>query len=97
MHPAGSSAWWMMRPVWIAVYLLALLPFAILFGRFERSAAAKTTYPPWRLVTSAILACAGLALLALEGVAGDSLFGLRGWVLLPFAGALLAGVNPLRR
>ena len=94
----GSVAWWMLRPVWIAVYLLALLPFALLFGRFERSAAAETTYPPWRLVFSAILACAGLALIALDGVAGDGLFGLRDWVLLlPFVGAVLAGINPLRR
>ena len=94
----GSGSWWMLRPVWIAVYLLALLPFALLFGRFERSAVAKTIYPPWRLVTSAILCCAGLALLALDGVAGDGVLGLKQWaLLLPFAGALLAGINPLRR
>ena len=93
----GSGAWWLMRPAWISVYLIALLPFALLFGRFERSAAAETIYPPWRLVTSAILACAGLALVALDGVAGDGPFGLREWVLLPFAGAILAGVNPFRR
>lgn len=94
----GSADWWMLRPAWIAVYLLALLPFALLFGRFERSSVSGTIYRPWRLVTSAILACAGLALIALDGVAGDGAFGLREWVLiLPFAGALLAGINPLRR
>jgi hypothetical protein len=94
----GSGDWWMLRPVWIAVYLLALLPFALLFGRFERSAFAGTIYPPWRLVASAILACAGLALIALDGVAGNGGLGLRVWVLLlPFAGAALAGINPLRK
>ena len=35
----GSGAWWALRPVWLVVYLLALLPFALGFGRFERSAA----------------------------------------------------------
>lgn len=94
----GSGAWWMLRPIWIAVYLLALLPFALLFGRFERSAVAGTIYRPWRLVSSAILVCAGLALIALDGVGGGGVFGLREWVLLlPFAGSILAGINPLRR
>lgn len=94
----GSGAWWALRPAWITLYLLALLPFALLFGRFERSPVAKTIYRPWRLAFSAALACAGLALIALDGVAGDGLFGLRDSVLLlPFAGAALAGVNPVRR
>ncbi|MEE8146485.1 MAG: hypothetical protein V3T24_02680, partial [Longimicrobiales bacterium] len=52
----------------------------------------------WRPVAGAALVCGGLALLALHGIAGDGWFGLRIWVLLlPFAGAALAGVNPLRR
>lgn len=93
----GSGAWWAIRPVWILVYLLALLPFALGFGRFERSAAAKRILPSWRLVSAAILICAGLALLALDGVVGDGWLGLRVTVLLlPFAGAALAGVNPFR-
>jgi fucose 4-O-acetylase-like acetyltransferase len=94
----GSATWWAIRPVWILVYLLALLPFALGFGRFERSAAADRIHPSWRLVSGAILICAGLALLALDGVAGDGWLGLRVAVLvLPFAGAALAGVNPFRK
>ncbi|MBT8056519.1 MAG: acyltransferase [Gammaproteobacteria bacterium] len=94
----GSAAWWMLRPAWIVVYLLALLPFALLFGRFERSAAPATEYPNWRLIPGAVLACAGLALLALDGVAGEGLLGLKDWVLLlPFLGAFLAGINPFRK
>jgi fucose 4-O-acetylase-like acetyltransferase len=93
----GSGAWWAMRPVWILVYLLALLPFALGFGRFERSAAAKRILPSWMLVFAAILICAGLALLALDGVAGEGWLGLRVTVLLlPFAGAAIARVNPFR-
>ncbi len=94
----GSGSWWAIRPVWILVYLLALLPFALGFGRFERSAAGDRIHPPWRLVSGAILICAGLALLALDGVAGDGWLGLRVVILLlPFAGAVLAGVNPFRK
>jgi fucose 4-O-acetylase-like acetyltransferase len=94
----GSGAWWALRPVWLLAYLLALLPFALGFGRFERSAAGKHIHSSWRLVTGAILICAGLAMLALDGVAGNGWLGLRPVVLLlPFAGAVLAGVNPLRK
>jgi hypothetical protein len=94
----GSGTWWAIRPVWIVVYLLALLPFALGFGRFERSAAGDRIHPPWRLVSGAVLICAGLALLALDGVAGDGWLGLRVVVLcLPFAGAALTSVNPFRK
>ena len=94
----GSSTWWLLRPVWIAVYLAALLPFALLFGRFERIPGARVTYPAWRLVPGAVLACAGLALLALDGIAGEGVLGLRdGVLLLPFAGAVLGAVNPFRK
>jgi hypothetical protein len=94
----GSDTWWAMRPAWLAVYLLVLLPFALGFGRFERGSAGNHIHPSWRLVSGAILICAGLALLALDGVVGDGWFGLRVAVLfLPFAGAVLAGVNPFRR
>lgn len=95
--PPGSGFWWAIRPVWLVVYLLALLPFALGFGRFERSPVSDTIYPARRLVTAALLICGGLALMALHGVVGDGWLGLSVWVLLPFAGAVLAGVNPLRR
>ncbi len=94
----GSGAWWAIRPVWILVYLLALLPFALGFGRFERSAPATLIHSSWRLVAGAILVCAGLASLALNGVVGGRWLGLQtGALLLPFAGAVLAGINPLRK
>ena len=32
----GTSAWWLTRPLWIAVLVLALTPFVILFAKFER-------------------------------------------------------------
>lgn len=94
----GSGAWWALRPVWLVVYLLALLPFALGFGRFERSAAAQPVPPARQLVIGALLICTGLALLALDGVAGEGWLGLKvGVLLLPFLGAALAAVNPLRK
>jgi len=93
----GSGAWWALRPLWIAVYLLALLPFAFGFGRFERSQGSSREYPGWRLVAGAMLMCGALALLALDGIAGSGWLGLRvGVLIMLFAGAWLAAVNPLR-
>ncbi len=94
----GSGTWWSMRPLWIAVYALALIPFALAFGRFERGRTSAQDIVRWRLLAGAAFVCGGLALLALDGVAGDGWLGLRVWVLLlPFAGAALAGVNPLAK
>ncbi|MEO7803005.1 MAG: hypothetical protein ABIS18_00725, partial [Actinomycetota bacterium] len=33
---AGSGAWWALRPVWILMLVVFLVPFVFLFGRFER-------------------------------------------------------------
>jgi fucose 4-O-acetylase-like acetyltransferase len=94
----GSGTWWAIRPLWILIYLLALLPFALGFGRFERSAAGVHSHPAWRLVAGAILICGGLAALALNGVAGGRWISLQTAVLLlPFAGSYLIGINPLRK
>lgn len=89
----GSGAWWALRPVWLAVYLLALVPLALAFGRFERSNVRGPSPATWRLVVGATLTCGGLALLALGGIGGSGWLGLRHWaLLLPFGGAVLAGV-----
>jgi fucose 4-O-acetylase-like acetyltransferase len=91
----GSGPWWAARPLWLGVYALGLVLFALAFMRFERGGGARTV-AAWRQVVGAALVCGGLALLALHGIGGDGPLGLRLWVLLlPFAGAALAGVNPL--
>lgn len=94
----GSAAWWAIRPLWLLGYLLALLPFALAFGRFERGNIGDRIFSPWRLLTGAALICAGLSLLARDGVVGEGWLGIRaGVVALPFIGALITGVNPLRK
>jgi fucose 4-O-acetylase-like acetyltransferase len=36
-QPAGgTSDWWLLRPVWLAVLTVLLVPFVVAFGRFER-------------------------------------------------------------
>jgi hypothetical protein len=91
----GSGTWWAARPIWLGLYALGLVLFALAFMRFERGGGARTV-AAWRQVVGAGLVCAGLALLALHGIAGDGPLGLQIWfLLLPFAGAALAGVNPL--
>lgn len=92
----GSSAWWATRPVWMVLLALGLLPLIVAFGRFERPspADANASCAAWRLIAGAAMVCGGLALMALGGVAGGGPLGLR-WavVLLPFAGALVAGMG----
>ncbi len=93
----GSAVWWLYRPAWIAILLVALALFGLMFGRLERSAAGFGGIGAWRLIVGSALVCGGLALVALDGVGGNGLLGIRVWVIaLPFAGAALAGVNPMR-
>jgi hypothetical protein len=90
----GSGTWWMTRPIWLALLSLALLPFVLLFARFERPRPSGA--PPaaaWRQVVGTLLVCAGLSQLALHGVAAPSLPGFHlGIVALPFLGAWLMGL-----
>lgn len=96
----GSSAWWAWRPIWLALYVLAVLPFIAVFARFER---AGTLVPPaglsaWRLVVSVLLVCGGLALTAAGGIGSDGWTGVRLWVVvLPFVGAALVDFGPFAR
>jgi hypothetical protein len=57
---------------------LALLPFALVFSRFERP--KDTGGPPpagWRQICGALLVCAGLAQLAKDGIAVPDGIGVR--------------------
>lgn len=73
----GSALWWLERPIWIAVLTAALSLFVVLFGRVELWARSLKAQPPRpvRAVIGALLACSGLAFLALNGVAADNLLG----------------------
>jgi len=94
----GSSIWWATRPIWLGIYLLLLIGLVLAFGIFERGGRGGPPAPAWRQISGAILMCGGLSFLALDGIGGTGWLGLRWWVvLLPVAGAIVAGVNPLPR
>jgi hypothetical protein len=96
-HP-GAAGWWWTRPLWLSVYALVTLPFLLLFGRFERPGSGDSIKPAavWLQILGCTIACAGLAMLALDGVGGDGWLGLR-WIplLTPLVGAGVAGFGPL--
>jgi hypothetical protein len=92
----GTGAWWWARIPWIVIWTLVLVPVVGVMARFERGTPRGAAAPrASRLVVGTVLLCAGLALLALDGVGGvDAPLGLRWGVLaMPFAGAVLAGVR----
>jgi hypothetical protein len=94
----NSTGWWVTRPVWLLVYTLVTLPFLLVFARFERPSADHGRRPAaaWLQLVGCVIACFGLAMLALDGVGGDGWLGLRWMPLLtPLVGAGLAGFGPL--
>ncbi|MHA7818669.1 MAG: acyltransferase family protein [Erythrobacter sp.] len=96
----GSGAWWLSRPVWFAIYILALLPMIAVFARHERSFGpirGGRTVPKARVVAGVLLICVGLAATAAITIASpESLSGIRLWVVAaPFVGAALLGFGPI--
>ena len=98
----GTGAWWSTRPLWIAIYVLALLPFIAIFARHERSFGlirGGRTVPKVRAVFGVLAICIGLGATAGVTIASpDSLSGIRWWVIaLPLVGAALLGFGPVYR
>lgn len=89
----GSGAWWTARPMWVAVYALALVPFVLIFMTFESASKAKgDAIPgPAQSTLGAVLTCGGLVMMALSGIGAATALGVN-WiaVLLVAAGVFLA-------
>ena len=95
----GTTDWWLTRPLWIAVLVVALVPFAALFTRFERIGLAHRPAPPpaWRLLLGCALVCLGLSTLTLRGIPTETWPGINLLALgLPFVGAGLVWFGPRR-
>ncbi len=92
MEP-GTGTWWALRPIWLTVYVIALIPFVIIFNRFESAGKAKgAALPgPVQAVLGALVTCGGLVMMALAGIGAENVIGVN-WiaVLLVFAGVYLA-------
>ncbi|MEL6530128.1 MAG: acyltransferase [Pseudomonadota bacterium] len=98
----GSSEWWISRPMWLAIYIAALLPMIAVFARHERSFGpirGGRTVPKVRAVFGVLMICVGLGATAGVTIASpDSLSGIRWWVIaLPLVGAALLGFGPVYR
>ena len=96
LPPVGSAAWWLLRPLWIAV--LAALTFALVsaFGRADRPrpvTARPAGTPLWRRRRT-IAAAVGVALCA-AGVLGFSAVGFGGLLAGHRATLVVLPVTPL--
>ena len=88
----GTGEWWLLRPVWLLAYVLALAVLVPMTARFERSNAPARVASGWRQILGAAIACFGLALLANYGLGGNVpspwMQGIA--ALLPLAGVFIA-------
>ena len=66
----GSSSWWAIRPIWIALFAIGTVPCIAVFRRFERTSGRPPAGVP-RLVIGCLACCVGLALLAIGGINGS--------------------------
>ena len=91
-----TTAWWLTRPIWLAVLIVALLGVIAVFGRYEPR--VRTAAPPqapllaFGVVASIVAISAGVVLgfVPEEGL-------LRWWVVILFAAGVLAlGAYPAR-
>ncbi|MBT3314609.1 MAG: acyltransferase [Anaerolineae bacterium] len=91
----GTLAWWLTRPIWILILGTVLLTLVPIFLRYERlrPLPPPSTTPTWRLLLGALLFCAGLAILTLNGITSDNWLGIRiVEFTLPFIGAVFVGI-----
>ncbi|NNE87478.1 MAG: acyltransferase [Silicimonas sp.] len=89
----GTGFWWAMRPIWVAIYAAALVPFVLIFMSFESASRAKgdAVPGPAQSMVGALLTCSGLVMMALDGLGATTALGVN-WiaVLLVAIGVFLA-------
>jgi hypothetical protein len=94
----GSGSWWLMKLAWIAIFLVVLLPVVGLVSRWEQGGPVGRTPMALRQVGGSLLLGFGLASLAHGGVVHPETGSLAVIpLLLPFLGALIAGLIFNRR
>lgn len=79
----GSGEWWLMRPLWVALYILALIPLVLIFLRFEAgSRATGDNLPgPFQALIGTFVTCGGLIMLAMNGISAANALGVN-WIAL---------------
>ena len=69
----GGVAWWLTRPIWLAVLAVATVPLVALFARFDSVKPLEGSVS-WPVAGAAVVTGGlGLALLARGGIVGDFL------------------------
>lgn len=92
---AGSTQWWMLRPVWVLSLLLVLAMLVLAFGRFERGRGrAGTIGEGARHWPETLVAAIGAAYV-LIGVLGFAVSGLDGFASSQGDALVMFSVNPL--
>jgi len=79
----GTLNWWLARIPWMIVLAAGLAALLPLIGRFERSPPLPEDFQPstLRVLLGAALASAGIAFLALDGIAAAGAIGVRGVIV----------------
>jgi hypothetical protein len=96
----GEAAWWLLRPVWFAALIMALLPFVMVFSPLEAGSRRTHARPPGpvRVILGALMTCAGLTFLALDGAGAVNLLGVNaGPALLALIGVGLSTAGGFKR
>ena len=98
-HAGGSAAWWITRPLWLAVLGVALVPLVLVFSKYERARGGRTGshVPPDPLATAVgvamlIVGMAGFAQGGFVGMVGSTGTDLGVFVANPLLSALHLGV-----
>lgn len=90
-HAGGTVGWWLTRPLWVGILMVALVPIVMVFARYERPAAGRTEPgPPPDPVATGV----GVALL-IVGMAGFAQGGFAGVVAPTGTDLGLFVANPL--
>ena len=98
----GTGAWWATRPMWLVIYVLALLPMIAIFAKNERvfgPIRGGRTVPKARVVAGVLLICVGLAATAGVTITSENTWSGINYAVVaaPFIGAALLGFGPIYR
>lgn len=74
----GSGAWWALRPAWVAILAVLLLPIVAVAGRFERRAPRSEPAREGRYGLGSMVAAGAGILMASGGIAAFTIGGMHG-------------------
>ena len=80
-----------MRPIWVAAFIIALIPLVLVFLRFEAGSRStnKAQPGPFQATIGTFITCAGLIMMAMNGIWADNALGVN-WIAL---GLIVVGVG----